>query len=256
MPERDAASLARGMDPVGVDRTHILVLNYNGRALLAECLPSILEAAARSPVPCAVTVVDNGSTDGSLDDLARDWPDGRRRPRAEPRAGLVQRRAGAAGRAGRAPAEQRRQARPGRGRRRCWPPSTRTTTPCSRPRSAGPSTAGTYEGMRTRVRTRFGLVQGMCRVPGHESSRRPSRPDGRGRAGAGGRSPQVPGAGRVRPDLLPRPDRGPRPRLPGLDGRLEGVLRARVGGLSSRLRLVRAGVRPRGLRPPGERGTA
>ena len=24
----------------------------------------------------------------------------------------------------------------------------------------------TYEGMRTRVRTRFGLVQGMCRVPG------------------------------------------------------------------------------------------
>ena len=26
----------------------------------------------------------------------------------------------------------------------------------------------TYEGMRTRVRTRFGLVQGMCRVPGFE----------------------------------------------------------------------------------------
>ncbi len=26
----------------------------------------------------------------------------------------------------------------------------------------------TYEGMRTRVRTRFGLVHGMCRVPGHE----------------------------------------------------------------------------------------
>ena len=25
-----------------------------------------------------------------------------------------------------------------------------------------------YEGMRTRVRSRFGLVQGMCRVPGHE----------------------------------------------------------------------------------------
>jgi GT2 family glycosyltransferase len=26
----------------------------------------------------------------------------------------------------------------------------------------------TYEGMRTRVRSRFGIVQGMCRVPGHE----------------------------------------------------------------------------------------
>ena len=32
-----------------------------------------------------------------------------------------------------------------------------------------------YEGMRTRVRTRFGLVQGMCRVPGHE--RHVDRPD-------------------------------------------------------------------------------
>jgi GT2 family glycosyltransferase len=27
----------------------------------------------------------------------------------------------------------------------------------------------TYEGMRTRVRSRYGLVQGMCRVPGHEA---------------------------------------------------------------------------------------
>ena len=62
---------------------------------------------------------------------------------------------------------------------------------------------------------------------------------------------QVPGAGRLRPDLLPRPDRGPRPRLPGLDGGLEGVLRARVGRLSPRLRLVRAGVRAGRLRPAG-----
>src|SRR5690348_7555751 len=62
------------MDPVGIDRTHILVLNYNGRDLLTECLPSVVEAAARSPVPCAVSVVDNGSADGSLDLLADDWP--------------------------------------------------------------------------------------------------------------------------------------------------------------------------------------
>jgi GT2 family glycosyltransferase len=26
-----------------------------------------------------------------------------------------------------------------------------------------------YEGMRTRVRSRYGLIQGMCRVPGHEA---------------------------------------------------------------------------------------
>src|SRR3954467_9525921 len=67
--------MTRGMDPVGADhRTHILVLNYNGRELLAECLPSIVEAAARAPVPCAVSVVDNGSTDGSLETLAEGWP--------------------------------------------------------------------------------------------------------------------------------------------------------------------------------------
>src|SRR6476646_4883648 len=62
------------MDPVGADQTHILILNYNGRELLAECLPSVVAAAARSPVACPVTVVDNGSTDGSLELLARDWP--------------------------------------------------------------------------------------------------------------------------------------------------------------------------------------
>src|SRR4051794_37455400 len=62
------------MDPVGSDRTHILVLNYNGRALLGECLPSLLDAAGRSPIPCAVSVVDNGSTDGSLDERASRWP--------------------------------------------------------------------------------------------------------------------------------------------------------------------------------------
>ena len=33
---------ARGMEPLTIDRTHILVLNYNGRGLLAECLPSIV----------------------------------------------------------------------------------------------------------------------------------------------------------------------------------------------------------------------
>src|SRR5947209_16411070 len=62
------------MDPLAAHRTRILVLNYNGRALLAECLPSILEASATAPWPCAVTVVDNGSTDGSVEELADHWP--------------------------------------------------------------------------------------------------------------------------------------------------------------------------------------
>ncbi|MGZ3396811.1 MAG: glycosyltransferase family 2 protein [Isosphaeraceae bacterium] len=57
-----------------IDRTHILVLTYNGRDLLAECLPSIALAAARSAVPCGVTVVDNESTDGSAELVSQRWP--------------------------------------------------------------------------------------------------------------------------------------------------------------------------------------
>ena len=62
------------MEPLTIDRTHILVLNYNGRRWLEECLPTILEAADRSPVPCAVTVVDNSSTDGSCERVVVRWP--------------------------------------------------------------------------------------------------------------------------------------------------------------------------------------
>ena len=62
------------MDPVSADRTHLLILNYNGRDLLIECLPSIVAAAARSPWPCAVSVVDNGSTDDSRAVLAARFP--------------------------------------------------------------------------------------------------------------------------------------------------------------------------------------
>lgn len=59
------------MDAVAVD---VLVLNYNGRALLAECLPSILRAAAASKHACRVVVVDNDSTDDSLPWLAAHFP--------------------------------------------------------------------------------------------------------------------------------------------------------------------------------------
>jgi GT2 family glycosyltransferase len=153
---------------VDADRTHILVLNYNGRDLLGECLPSIVEAAAKCPHPCAVSVVDNGSDDGSLDVLARDWPGVR--VWSEPNRGLasfnpVLRRLsepvvlllnndvkldpGAVGPMIRAVSEHPDAlfAAP-----LCWDFDGRL-----------------YEGMRTRVRSRFGLVQGMCRVPGHEA---------------------------------------------------------------------------------------
>lgn len=153
---------------MGADRTHILVLNYNGRELLAECLPSIVEAAARAPVACAVTVVDNGSTDGSLELLAEAWPG----------VGVV--------------------CEPNRGLASFNAVLARFDEPVVlllnsdvklAPDAVGPLLAAfdehddalfsapqcwtfdgaEYEGMRTRVRTRYGLIQGMCRVPGHES---------------------------------------------------------------------------------------
>jgi N-acetylglucosaminyl-diphospho-decaprenol L-rhamnosyltransferase len=160
--------LTRGMDPVGADRTHILVLNYNGRELLAECLPSIVEAAAGATVPCAVSVVDNGSTDGSLEDLANHWPGIPvvREPNRglasfnhvlarldEPVVLLLNNDVKLAPEAI-APLldvfsahEDALFAAP-----KCWSFDGQT-----------------YEGMRTRVRMRFGLIQGMCRVPGHEA---------------------------------------------------------------------------------------
>lgn len=53
----------------------ILVLNYNGRSLLAECLPTVVKAAHHSRHRCEVIVVDNDSTDDSLAWLAQRYPE-------------------------------------------------------------------------------------------------------------------------------------------------------------------------------------
>ena len=149
-----------------VDRTRILVLNYDGRALLEECLPSLVAAARRSPVPCGLTVVDNESTDDSLAYLASAWPDvevihesnrglasfNAVLPRLDEPVVLllnndVKLEPDAVGPL-LVPFEEHGDAlfsAP-----LCWTFDGRE-----------------YEGMRTRVRSRFGLVQGMSRVPGH-----------------------------------------------------------------------------------------
>lgn len=54
---------------------HVLVLNYNRKDLLEECLPSIIKAVKASPVPCRLTVVDNASTDGSTDWVRKACPE-------------------------------------------------------------------------------------------------------------------------------------------------------------------------------------
>lgn len=51
-------------------RVDLVVLNYNGRALLEQCLGSIVRAAERSSHDCRVSVIDNASTDTSRELLA------------------------------------------------------------------------------------------------------------------------------------------------------------------------------------------
>lgn len=151
---------------MGVGRTHLLVLNYNGRDLLAECLPSVIFAASRSPVPCALSVVDNGSTDGSVEEMAKRWPT--IPVIREPNRGLASFNQVLA---------------------RLDEPvvlllnndvklAPDALGPLFRPFETNDDAlfsaplcwtfdGAEYEGMRTRVRMRFGLVQGMCRVPNH-----------------------------------------------------------------------------------------
>src|SRR5512146_3226893 len=52
----------------------IVVLNWNGRDLLAEGLPSILKAVRVDGRAHEILVVDNGSSDGSLEYLKENFP--------------------------------------------------------------------------------------------------------------------------------------------------------------------------------------
>ncbi len=58
----------------GLPRATIAVVNWNGRHLLETCLPSIAALDyPRADLECVI--VDNGSTDGSVEWLAAEWPD-------------------------------------------------------------------------------------------------------------------------------------------------------------------------------------
>ena len=57
-----------------MNKIDIIILNYNGAEILPQCLPSIVEAAKKSPIPCYVIVLDNKSKDGSLDYIRKTFP--------------------------------------------------------------------------------------------------------------------------------------------------------------------------------------
>ncbi len=64
---------ASGMPLSGL--ASIIILNWNGKDLLAQGLPSVLEAVRVDGRTHEVLVVDNGSTDGSVEYVQREFPD-------------------------------------------------------------------------------------------------------------------------------------------------------------------------------------
>lgn len=58
----------------GNKKVSILILNYNGRALLEECLPSVVKAALHNNSKYEVVVIDNNSTDDSIQFLKDKFP--------------------------------------------------------------------------------------------------------------------------------------------------------------------------------------
>lgn len=53
------------------DRICVILVNYNGRAYNHKCIKSILDSVVDGDIN--VIFVDNASTDGSLDDIKRNW---------------------------------------------------------------------------------------------------------------------------------------------------------------------------------------
>ncbi len=68
-PSRRAANSSRN-----VELATIIVLNWNGRALLEECLPSVIAAVEHDGGEHEILVVDNGSTDDSREFLGERFP--------------------------------------------------------------------------------------------------------------------------------------------------------------------------------------
>ena len=53
-------------------KTTVIIPNYNGKHFLKDCLDALAEQTVRDFI---TIIVDNGSSDGSLEYLAEEWPD-------------------------------------------------------------------------------------------------------------------------------------------------------------------------------------
>jgi GT2 family glycosyltransferase len=60
--------------PKANKKVSLIILNYNGKALLEECLPSVISAARYSSANNEVIVIDNNSTDDSVQFLEDKFP--------------------------------------------------------------------------------------------------------------------------------------------------------------------------------------
>ncbi len=164
----------------------LVVLNFNGRGLLRQCLPSIVEAAAASRHVCRVVVIDNASTDGSVDFLRKQFPEIRVEqcqnrglcsynsvlPRLDSRVAVL--------------LNNDIRLEP-----RAVDPLVEPLTPSgmhaeSRCYMAAPQCrswgSGDYEGLKTAVRWRWGLIQATAMYDGHQ--RHTQRPGLTASAGA------------------------------------------------------------------------
>ncbi len=75
LPVRQKRSETWG--PPDTSRASIVILNWNGRRLLEECLPSVFAAIRRHGGEHEVIVVDNGSNDGSVEYVRDNFPEAR-----------------------------------------------------------------------------------------------------------------------------------------------------------------------------------
>ncbi len=65
----------RSVGPKNVPEATIVIVNWDGKHLLAECLPAVTEAIRYAGGKHEILVVDNGSTDGSVSFVHESFPE-------------------------------------------------------------------------------------------------------------------------------------------------------------------------------------